>query len=208
METKQRRVRYCAQCGHRLARDNSGRSCAGCQGKAHTVSEALDGAATEVPRPLTDGSHGVPPQPKSADDDAMTLFAKTLGDLLASFRGSMELSQQQLADRISYSRATVAGAEAASRIPSESFWKCCDDALATDGRLCHAYRQLADARAAKTQELLRQVDMERQARIDAQRASLGLPPLIRQSFEPNRPDTRRIMRNPRSRQPGAHVRRE
>jgi transcriptional regulator with XRE-family HTH domain len=100
---------------------------------------------------------------------------KTLGDLLAALREDAHLSQQQLGDRIGYSRASVAGAEAAIRMPAEAFWRRSDDVLGGGGVLRRAYEQLAEARAAKIQEARRLADIERQTRIDSRLAELGLP---------------------------------
>jgi transcriptional regulator with XRE-family HTH domain len=129
------------------------------------------------------GAHSDAARCDQSTDGGMAALFKTLGDLLASLRADARLSQQQLADRIGYSRATIAGAEAASRMPSGSFWKRADDMLAGNGTLHGAYRQLADARAAKAREALRQADTERDERINAKRAELSLPPLTSQPPE-------------------------
>jgi transcriptional regulator with XRE-family HTH domain len=45
------------------------------------------------------------------EPDELAPFQQTLADLLAALRTEAHLTQQQVADRIGYSRATVAGAE-------------------------------------------------------------------------------------------------
>jgi len=95
------------------------------------------------------------------DPDDLAAFRQTLADLLATLRKEAGLTQQQVADRLGYSRATVAGAETGHRQLGEAFWAGCDDLLAPGGQLRSAYAQLAAARrelvgllgAARIQEL-------------------------------------------------------
>jgi transcriptional regulator with XRE-family HTH domain len=62
------------------------------------------------------------PQRSDADGAVETApLLNALRDLLVAIRSSARLTQEQLALRIGYSRATVAGAESLSRIPAEYF---------------------------------------------------------------------------------------
>jgi transcriptional regulator with XRE-family HTH domain len=117
--------------------------------------------------------------PELADADALVETAPLLNalrDLLVAMRSSARLTQKQLGRRIGYSRSTVAGAESLSRVPAESFWNKCDDALAANGAMRGAYRQLANARSARVRHSRRQAERERQARVDAWRASVDSDP--------------------------------
>jgi Helix-turn-helix domain len=67
--------------------------------------------------------------------DDLAPLRQTLADLLAVLREDAGLSQQQLADRVGYSRVTVATAESRRRQPAEGFWTRADAALAADGEL-------------------------------------------------------------------------
>ncbi len=109
--------------------------------RAVTAPQPAVGDTAQAMRPASDAERG----DSRTDDVGIALLVRTLGDLLASLRRDAGLSQQQLGDKIGYSRATVAGAEAASRMPGESFWKLSDDTLTGNGVLHRAYRQLADA---------------------------------------------------------------
>jgi DNA-binding transcriptional regulator YiaG len=116
--------------------------------------------------------------PHDADADTPVETAPLVGalrDLLVAMRSSARLTQKQLALRIGYSRATVAGAEKLSRIPAESFWSKCDDVLAANGAMRRAYTQLADARSARARYAQRQAERAREARISAWQASADAP---------------------------------
>jgi DNA-binding transcriptional regulator YiaG len=113
--------------------------------------------------------------PHDADAGTLVETAPLVGalrDLLVAMRSSARLTQKQLALRIGYSRATVAGAEKLSRIPAESFWSKCDDVLAANGAMRRAYTQLADARSARARYAQRQAERVREVRISAWRASV------------------------------------
>src|SRR5260370_2296875 len=131
-----------------------------------------------IPPPQHDQLGNTSPAHRQAADGpaiGMAPLLDALRDLLVASRSRSRLTQQQLAVRIGYSRAAVAGAEALSRIPAESFWNRCDDVLAAGGALRVAYKQLTDSRAASARESRRQVEMEREARINAWRSSADGP---------------------------------
>jgi hypothetical protein len=83
----------------------------------------------------------------------------------------------QVADRIGYSRATVAGAETNRRRPGQAFWTRADDLLAPHGELRAAYAQLAAARRDLARRHARQAEDERDARIARRRAGQRRGPL-------------------------------
>jgi Helix-turn-helix domain len=109
------------------------------------------------------------------EDSDLAPFRQTLADLLATLRKEAGLTQQQVADRLGYSRATVAGAETGHRQPGEAFWIRCDDLLAPGRQLRSAYAQLATARRDRARRLARQTELEREARVARWRAGHGLP---------------------------------
>jgi transcriptional regulator with XRE-family HTH domain len=107
--------------------------------------------------------------------DELAPFRQTLADLLAALRREAGLTQQQVADRLGYSRATVAGAETGHRQPGEAFWARCDDLQASRGELRAAHAQLAGARRDRAERLVRQAETERDARVARWRAANLLP---------------------------------
>jgi transcriptional regulator with XRE-family HTH domain len=113
-----------------------------------------------------------------SDQDGLDEFApfqQTLADLLAALRREAGLTQQQLADRLGYARATVAGAETGQRSPGKAFWVSCDDLLAPAGQLRAAYAQLTAARKDRAERAARQSEAEREARVARWRAAASLP---------------------------------
>jgi len=109
------------------------------------------------------------------DPDDLAPFRQTLADLLAALRKEADLTQQQVADRLGYSRATVAGAETGHRQPGEAFWAGCDDLLAPGAQLRSAYAQLAAARCERARRLARQAELDREVRVAEWRAAHNLP---------------------------------
>lgn len=108
-------------------------------------------------------------------DDPVVRIESALGalrDSLVALRNGARLTQQQLAVRIGYSRAAVAGAETLSRMPAESFWDRCDEVLAANGVLHAAYQRLAEARAAKDRQARWEADLEREVKVDLWRSSV------------------------------------
>jgi transcriptional regulator with XRE-family HTH domain len=114
------------------------------------------------------------PTDNDAPDD-LAPFRQTLADLLATLRREAGLTQQQVADRLGYSRTTVAGAETAHRQPGEAFWTSCDDLLAPAGQLRSAYAQLAAARRDRARRLALQAELERETKLAQWRAAHNLP---------------------------------
>jgi transcriptional regulator with XRE-family HTH domain len=109
--------------------------------------------------------------------DDLALSRQTLADLLAALRKAAGLTQQQVADHIGFSRATVAGAETCHRQASAAFWARCDDLLATRSELRAAYAQLAAARRDRERRLVLQAEAEREERLTRLRASGRTPAL-------------------------------
>jgi tetratricopeptide (TPR) repeat protein len=103
--------------------------------------------------------------PDEDKPDELALFRQTLADLLVALRKDAGLSQQQLADHIGYSRATIAGAETCHRSASAEFWARADDLLASNGELRSAYGQLTAAREARDRQRTQRAEEERDARI-------------------------------------------
>jgi transcriptional regulator with XRE-family HTH domain len=150
-------ARSCDACGHGLARDNRERFCSPCQ---------ISGGANEKDHehePVRSGS-------AEADHDEMAwLLRKTIGDLLASLRNSVGLSQHALARRIGYSRSAIASAETGHGLPAKVFWDKCDEILTADGALERAYHRIAADRANRARERARQAEIEGQRIIAAWR---------------------------------------
>src|SRR5215475_260659 len=66
-------------------------------------------------------------------DDPVIQRQRRLGQALTEWRKAADLSQGQLARRLSYDRTTVAHAERGAQIPAEDFWRSCDAVLAAEG---------------------------------------------------------------------------
>jgi transcriptional regulator with XRE-family HTH domain len=114
----------------------------------------------------------------SGDEDGpgeLAPFRHTLADLLATLRREADLTQKQVADRLGYSRGTVAGAETGQRQPGKEFWTRADDLLARGGELRAAYAQLAAARQEHARQRAHHAEVEREARIARWRAANNLP---------------------------------
>jgi len=118
---------------------------------------------------------GVGGEMATDDADELAPFRQTLADLLATLRKEASLTQQQVADRLGYSRTTVAGAETGHRLPGKAFWAAADDVLAPGGELRSAYAQLAAARRDRGRQLERQAEVEREARVARWREASNLP---------------------------------
>ena len=94
--------------------------------------------------------------------DHLGQLKQALGDRFADHRATAGLTQQQVADRIGYSRVTVATAEGGHRVPAEEFWHRSDQLLRADGELRRIYDQLAAARRERAR-LHRGEDQARRA---------------------------------------------
>jgi transcriptional regulator with XRE-family HTH domain len=72
-------------------------------------------------------------------DSALSVFASEL----QSARAGLRLSQDQLADKIAYSKSLVAMVESCRRVPSLDFARRCDAALQTGGTLARLHALVA-----------------------------------------------------------------
>jgi tetratricopeptide (TPR) repeat protein len=176
--------RRCDVCGGRLAQDTASRLCATCQRTALTAPLPAFDAPPEAGRrddapgrsqgasaALAAADRGEA-EPAAVGEDALAPLLGVLRDLLVSLRSQAGLTQEELADRIGYSRSAVGGAESLKRVPAESFWRRTDEVLDGRGALLRAYRQLAEARAERARAARRRADLKRQARVRAWRTSL------------------------------------
>jgi DNA-binding transcriptional regulator YiaG len=88
---------------------------------------------------------------------------------LAEWRGTVAMTQVELARRVAYSRSTVANVEIGRDCSNRQFWQCADREVGADGALLAAFDQVdALVRAVRTQAA--------QAR-DQQRAAQYAPPV-------------------------------
>jgi hypothetical protein len=77
---------------------------------------------------------------------------KDLGRRLAAWRGAAEMTQVELARRISYSRSTVASVETGRHCAPRKFWQYADREVGAAGGLLAAFDQVdALVRALQTQ---------------------------------------------------------
>lgn len=81
--------------------------------------------------------------PPAKDPDPSNPLA-VWGAELRYYRKAAELNQQQLAERVNYSLATISSVETARRRPSEDLATRCDDALNTGGALARLLDRLSD----------------------------------------------------------------
>jgi transcriptional regulator with XRE-family HTH domain len=93
---------------------------------------------------------------------------KDLGRRLAAWRGAAELTQVELARRISYSRSTVASIETGRHCAPRKFWQCADREVGAAGGLLAAFDQVD----ALVRTLQRQAAQAR----ERQRAARYAPP--------------------------------
>jgi DNA-binding XRE family transcriptional regulator len=70
------------------------------------------------------------------------------GRELRRWRAQAGLTQRELAERIRYSRETVAAVEQGRRYPSEELARRCDEVLTTDGVLGRLWPQVGSAQVA------------------------------------------------------------
>jgi transcriptional regulator with XRE-family HTH domain len=90
-------------------------------------------------------------EPEPTDDPAAAAarFIETTRELLArqltALREAAGLTQDQLADRLGFSRSTIANAEGGHRKASAEFWQRADEALDAAGALSARHQQLQDA---------------------------------------------------------------
>lgn len=74
------------------------------------------------------------------DPDSATAF---FGSELAHARRRAGLTQEQLAEKLNYSRAAVANVETAQRPPQRELAERCDEILGTDGLLVRAWKMVS-----------------------------------------------------------------
>ncbi|MFC3980670.1 helix-turn-helix domain-containing protein [Streptosporangium jomthongense] len=90
------------------------------------------------------------PAPKKLDPNPKTPLA-ALGLALRRYREASGFTQEQLADRVSYSHSQVGQVERAGRRPSEMFIQQCDQVLGTKGALIDMFKEVvAEVRGAPT----------------------------------------------------------
>ena len=65
-----------------------------------------------------------------------------LGRALAAWRKAARLTQVELAQRLNYSRSTVASAETGYSLPSRSFWRAANTVVCADGLLLAAFDRM------------------------------------------------------------------
>src|SRR6266508_3554762 len=107
--------------------------------------------------------------------DAVALARQEAGRRLAWWRRAAGLSQEQLGDRVGYSRSQVAGTERGSQRAAWDFWRRCDDALGARGALKAAHQDIEAARQAREQAAAQRAEVEREARVQRWRERHGLP---------------------------------
>jgi transcriptional regulator with XRE-family HTH domain len=89
------------------------------------------------------------PDPTGDPAAAAARFIETTRELLArqltALREAAGLTQDQLADRLGFSRSTIANAEGGHRKASAEFWQRADEVLRAGGALSARHQQLQDA---------------------------------------------------------------
>jgi len=98
-------------------------------------------------------------------DDPVIQRQRRLGQALAEWRKAADLSQGQLARRLSYDRTTVAHAERGAQVPAEDFWRSCDAVLAAEGTLVRLYEAVQEAKQRKAEQAAARARAERWARL-------------------------------------------
>ena len=116
------------------------------------------------------------PGQDAALGEAVVAARKQAGRELARLRHVAGLNQQQLANRIGYSRGQVAGAEAGTNSTAVEFWRVCDEVLGTGGGLVAAREQVEAALTARRDAAVRRDEANREARLQQWRVNNGLPP--------------------------------
>jgi transcriptional regulator with XRE-family HTH domain len=87
-----------------------------------------------------------------SENDPVQDRARQLGAELRGRRLAAELTQQALADRISYDRSYLSQVETGAQIPAEQFVMLCERELAAGGKLLGMFRELLAEREARRQE--------------------------------------------------------
>ncbi|HZD71225.1 MAG TPA: helix-turn-helix transcriptional regulator [Actinomycetes bacterium] len=115
--------------------------------------------------------------PDSVLAEAVVEARRRGGRELSRLRGRAGLSQQDLANRVGYTRGQVAGAEVGSQSTAPEFWQACDRVLAAGGALVAARAEVGAAMRARRDAAIRREEGRREARLQQWRAEreLALP---------------------------------
>lgn len=108
--------------------------------------------------------------------EAVAAARRQAGRELARLRSEAGLSQQDLANRIGYTRGQVGGAEAGSQATAPEFWQACDRVLAAGGALVVARARIEAAMKARRDAAARREEAKREARLQQWRTEHGLAP--------------------------------
>jgi len=109
-----------------------------------------------------------------ASDDPVIERQRRLGQALAEWRKQAELNQAQLARRLTYDRTTVAHAERGAQIPSEEFWRACEQVLGAGGALLNLYHSLQEAKHREAAEAAARARADRRTRLAGMAAEAPL----------------------------------
>ncbi|BCY11065.1 helix-turn-helix transcriptional regulator [Actinoplanes sp. L3-i22] len=74
-----------------------------------------------------------------ADPQSLRIAWRDLGQQLATRRKATEMSQQDLANKLAYSRSSIANIETGLQHVNRAFWEAADDCLGGDGELIRGY---------------------------------------------------------------------
>jgi DNA-binding transcriptional regulator YiaG len=105
--------------------------------------------------------------------EALAAARKQAGRELARFRNEAGLSQQDLANRIGYTRAQVAGAESATNATAAEFWGACDEVFRAGGVLVAARGRVEGTQRARREAAVRRDAARREVRLQQWRAEHG-----------------------------------
>ena len=154
----------------------------------HPVEQLLAQAPQEPDRAQVDAStassavavrEDLPAEQWSMQDaalaEAVMSARKRAGRELAQLRQRVKLSQHDLANRVGYTRAHVAGVEAGTNATAAEFWRACDTVLGTGGVLLAARARIEAAQKARRDAAIRREEATREARLQRWRQAHGLP---------------------------------
>lgn len=105
--------------------------------------------------------------------EAVTAARQTLGKELRSLREATGMTQQELADRLGYSRPRVAGAEKGDGC-ALLFWQGCDKILNAKGALVAGFRQIEEIRRREAEDAAEEARARRTAQLNAPNSRDGL----------------------------------
>jgi transcriptional regulator with XRE-family HTH domain len=100
-----------------------------------------------------------------AESNTITGARRTLGEQLRSLRAAAGVTQQGLAEKVGYSRSTVANVEVGRQGIDRAFWEGCDEVLNANGLLKDGFDQVEQLHRAVSREAAESAQRARLAQI-------------------------------------------